>query len=343
MKRHTKFTPAERDLLAKWLAEKVAKSECARRLGRPRRSLLREIKRNSCWLSTRDGQRESVYVALSAQAKAVKRQRHSAHNKYPLKNPHVYAYVTHHLRAGWSPEQISGRLKHQDHPGEPNWQISPETIYAWIYHQPQNGEGRYWWEYLRRKQKRRKRKQGRKVHRGHIPDRTSISKRPVAVNLRLEFGHWEGDSVEGRRQTNSVGLHTEAERISRRGLATKVAALTSKEALRAQRHLFAKEPDCARKSTTLDNGKETHLHAHLRQDFHMMTYHAHPYASYERGTNEHFNWHLRYYFPKGTDFATVSETDLQAVVNEINNRPRKIHHFQSANEVYYQLVRKAQV
>ena len=71
----------------------------------------------------------------------------------------------------------------------------------------------------------------------------------------------------------------------------------------------------------------------------MDTYHAHPYSSFERGTNEHGNWHLRYYFPKGTDFTVITNQELQAVVDEINNRPRKILGFQTANEVYYQLVK----
>ena len=70
----------------------------------------------------------------------------------------------------------------------------------------------------------------------------------------------------------------------------------------------------------------------------MQTYHAHPYSSFERGTNENGNWHIRYYFPKGTDFSNISNQELQAVVEEINNRPRKILGYRTANEVYYQLL-----
>jgi IS30 family transposase len=95
------------------------------------------------------------------------------------------------------------------------------------------------------------------------------------------------------------------------------------------------------KSTTLDNGRETHDHYKLRSKFNMDTYHAHPYSSYERGTNEHGNWHLRYYFPKGTDFKIVTSTELSAVVREINNRPREILGFKTANEMYNQLLEKA--
>ena len=343
MKTHNKFTSNERELLANYLASGVNKSECARLLGRPRRSVIREVKRNGTWLMDRHGRKQFVYIAITAQAKFDKRQIKSAHNKHQLKNPDVYEYVTEKLRGGWCPEQISGRLKNVDHKGDSHWQINHETIYQWIYQQPKNDQGKYWFEYLRRKQKKRKKQKGRSVHRSHIPDRVSISQRPKTVNNRTEFGHWEGGSIEGKRTSNSHGLHAEVERMSRRIKASKVKNITSRQDYYAQSRIFADEPEEAVNSTTLDNGRETHEHYRLRKKFGMMTYHAHPYCSFERGTNEHGNWHIRYYFPKGTDFKQVTRTELQAVVDEINNRPRKIHNFLSANEVYYQLLKKTGV
>lgn len=280
-----------------------------------------------------------IYIAISAQAKMTRRQRNSAHNKQPLKNEDIYKYVTKKLRKGWSPESIAGRLKH-NHKDDPHWHICHETIYGWVFDQSQkdNDGGLYWYEYLRRKQKKRKKQQGRTVHKSHIPDRVSISQRPEKVDRRTEFGHWEGDSIEGQRK-NKPGIHTEVERMSRKIKVAKVSTITSEESIKAQKQIFGSLPKQARKSTTLDNGTETHLHYQLRNQFGMDTYHAHPYSSFERGTNEHGNWLLRYYFPKGTDFAIVSSKELRAVVNEINNRPRKILGFKTANEVYYQLVR----
>jgi len=341
MKTNKKFTPQERDLLAGYLASGVSKSECARRLNRPRKTVREEVKRNGSWLSDKFGHQVFIYVAIAAQAKAERRKQFSAYNKEPLKNGKVYRYVTRHLRKGWSPEQIAGRLK-EDHPDDDGWHICHETIYDWIFSQSQKDDqrGLYWYEYLRRKQKKRKKQKGRTVHHSHIPDRVSISQRPKRVNNRKEFGHWEGDSVEGKRKDRE-GVHTEVERISRKIKAEKVEAINSEEAILAQERIFGPLPKQARKSTTLDNGTETHLHYRLRTKFQMETYHAHPYSSFERGTNEHGNWHLRYYFPKGTDFATVTNKELQAVINEINNRPRKILGFKTANEVYYQLLKKS--
>lgn len=341
MKTHKKFTPQERDLLATHLAGGISKTECARRLGRPRRSVLREISANGSWVKDQYGKMIFIYVAISAQVKAQRRQQNSARNKQPLKNPKVYRYVAKHLRKGWSPEAIAGRLKKR-YPNDDSWRICHETIYEWIFNQPPDRNGKQWFEYLRRKQKKRKKQNGRNVHQSHIPDRISISQRPEAVNNREEFGHWEGDSVEGRRKDKS-GLHTEVERMSRKIKAAKVKAITSEEAVQAQENIFTKIPAPARKSTTLDNGRENHLHTRLRDGLGMKTYHAHPYSSFERGTNEHGNWLLRYYFPKGTDFATVTNRELQAVVRELNNRPRKILGFQTANEVYYQLLKQGGV
>ena len=340
MKTHKKFTPQERDLLASWLAGGVNKSECARRLERPRRSIIREVNSNGSWIKDQYRRTVFVYIAISAQAKAQRRQSNSAHNKQPLKNEDVYRYVTKKLRRGWSPETIAGRLR-REHEDDPHWHICHETIYNWIFDQvgKDNDTSLYWYEYLRRKQKKRKKQKGRAVHQSHIPDRVSISQRPEAINNRTEFGHWEGDSGEGKRKDKD-GVHTEVERVSRKIKGEKVRSITSEEANKAQDKIFTKTPSSARKSTTLDNGAETHLHYKLREKFGMATYHAHPYSSFERGTNEHGNWLLRYYFPKGTDFATVTNKELQAVIRELNNRPRKILGFQTANEVYYQLLKQ---
>lgn len=262
-----------------------------------------------------------------------------AHSKHPLKNEDVYAYVTEHLRGGWSPDQIAGRLK-REHPHNRHFRITAETIYRWIYQPEQMNREDPWYEYLRRKQKRRKKYNGRTVHRSHIPDRVSIHARPSVINKRKQFGHWEGDTVEGKGHRD--GLHTEVERMSRFLAGRKVASITSEETIVVQQQLFADVPPAARKSTTLDNGRETHRHYELRRTLGMQTYHADPYSSWQRGTNEHGNWHLRYYFPKGTSFADVTDEELQDVIDEINSRPRKILGYMSAQEKFDQLLEEAE-
>lgn len=317
-------------MLAVWKAEGVSNKECGRKLDRSTSTIGRELKRNA-W-------KGEVYVAIHAQSQADKREQKSARSKEELKNPDVYEYVTDQLRSGWSPDQIAGKLRLL-HPKDRYWWITAETIYRWIYQENQIKCDQPWYEYLRRKQKKRRKYKGRCVHRSHIPDRISIHKRPQVINKRKQFGHWEGDTVEGKRHKD--GIHTEVERMSRKILGKKMKQITSEETIKVQEQLFMDLPKVARKSTTLDNGKETHLHFKLRADLTMNTYHADPYSSWQRGTNEHGNWHLRYYFPKGTDFSEVSEEELQDVLEEINNRPRKILGYLSANEMYQKLLKEA--
>ena len=102
-----------------------------------------------------------------------------------------------------------------------------------------------------------------------------------------------------------------------------MSAITSEEGIFAQISIFSSQPKVARKSTTLDNGRENHFHMGLHK-YGMKTYFADPYSSWQRGTNENHNGLLRRYLPKGTDMSKVSEEELQDIVVEINNRPKKV-------------------
>ncbi len=360
MSKHTKLTKPERVLLFAWKKEGLSNIECGERLGRDKSTIGRELKRNR--VKVKAGKvSEIIYEPEHAQFVSEGRKQNAFNAKQPLKNKDLYGYVLDHLRQGWSPEVISGRLRKEDHVGDPHWQICHETIYAFIYKEKTDltKQGlisqslldarlavhnqaitvtdfdRPLYEYLRRKQTKRRKKNGRKVHRSHIPDRVSIHLRPESINQRSEFGHWEGDTVEGIGHRN--GVHTEVERVSRLIGAKKVKAINSQSALDAQLDIFSPLPKKARRSTTLDNGKETHLHFKLRDDVSgvdMNTYHADPYSSWQRGTNENANGLIRKYFPKGTDFSKVSAEELEDVIWELNNRPRKILQYKTAQEVF---------
>lgn len=276
-----------------------------------------------------DHNRHTVtYVAIHAQALRDKRSRKS-HQHTALQYQPLFILVDRGLRSGWSPEQISGRLV-VDYPEDRRMRISHEAVYQYIYAQPQAKE--QLWEYLPRKQKKRRKQHGRSVHRSRIPDRVSIHDRPEAVNDRSVFGHWEGDSVEGKRSVGDA-IHTEVERKSRKLLARKVGRIASYETAQAQLHMFAALPAIARHSTTLDNGRENHGHSVLHR-LGMATYFADPYSSWQRGTNENTNGLLRRYAPKQTDFTLLSQKELDDIVEEINNRPRKVLGYKTANEVY---------
>ena len=341
-------------LLSQWKGKGISNSECARRLGRDKSTIGRELNRNKTRVSVGRNNWEIIYEPLHAQQLSKDRKQKAFDAKHPLKNPDVYGYVLKHLRGGFSPEQISGRLREQDHKGDPHWQICMETIYQFIYKEKtdqtrqglkqnrildmrlSDGKGsitvtdanRPLWEFLRRKQKHRRKKGGRKAQRVRIPDRVSIHDRPKVVDRRKQFGHWEGDSIVGKGHTS--GLHTEYERVSSFTRFERMTRITAEASVNAACKIFGNLPAHARRTVTLDNGSE-----HVRhKEFGLPAYFADTYASWQRGGNENCNLWIRQYFPKGTDFSTIADEELKDVEWELNNRPRKRLNFKTPQEVF---------
>jgi transposase, IS30 family len=302
----------------------------ARTLNRSVATVSRELKRNSWTPVTENASytvyrdpalnRESVtqYRAGRAEARAKSRAVNS-HRARIFTNDWMVNHVVSQLKNGKTPGMIAGRLG-IDFPGVVGRRVCAETIYQWIYSLPQRF--RELAQYLPRAHKRRRKLKGRRVHSSHIPNRVSIHHRSDKANARSEFGHFEGDSVVGLRSVGD-GIHAEVERTSRMVFARKVSALTSEEGVAAQLFIFGSLPAGARKSTTMDNGTEMHLHRRLVERLGMETFFADPYSSWQRGTNEHHNGRIRRYFPKGTNCDLVSQEELDAVVEAINNEPRK--------------------
>lgn len=350
--KHKKLTQTERELLSQWKKEGLSNKKCARRLSRHVSTIGRELKRNKTRVAVGKNDWNVIYEPSHAQFVAMERKQHAWGAKQPLKNKNIYQYVLKHLGMGWSPEQISGRLREVDHVGQKEWQICHETIYAFIYKektdQTRRGQTlemdgrkrkkklavtvtdhtRPLSEYLRRKQKRRRKKGGRKSQRVRIPDRVSIHVRPKLVDKRKQFGHWEGDSLVGKHHAS--GLHTEYERVASFIRFEKLNRITAQEVVVAAKKIFAPLPETARRSTTLDNGSEHADH----KEFGLQAYFADPYASWQRGGNENANLWIRYYFPKGTDFSTITDEELRDVEWELNNRPRKRLNFKTPQEVF---------
>ena len=314
-------------------------------LGRSPSTICRELKRGQWWPSNesaayvpykdtrlRNGEvTPPQYRAARAHNKANKRAQ-ACHKPTRLVTDQAVTYLINGLRRGWTPEMIAGRVR-LDFPDNPKMWACPETIYKFIYAKENRHRGLR--DYLPRGHKRRRKHHGRRVHSSRIPSRVSIHHRPKEANDRTAFGHWEGDSILGVKSVGD-GIHTEVERHSRMMFATKVDAITSREGVEAQKLLFAPLPPHARISTTIDNGPEMHLHGELGAQLGMNTYFADPYSAWQRGTNEHHNGRVRRYFPKGTDFSRVSEEELQDVITEINNQPRKCLDWKTPHEVFQQ-------
>ena len=248
---HTKLNLSERTLIANWKYAGVKIREIARRLKRHHATIVRELERNKF--------RQGVYEPMHAQRVAQERKPLAWKAKQPLKSKKIFDYVTLRLSWGWSPDSISGRLWKQDHVGDKSWQICSETIYRFCYKKDcqRPKDKHFWWEYLRHRQKRRRKQNGRSAQRIRIPDRVSIHNRPEVINQRIEFGHWEGDTVVGKGRNH--GIHTAYERVSSFIRMEKMPDLTAMSSYLAQKKIYGNLPPMARKTITLDNGGLSNL------------------------------------------------------------------------------------
>ena len=261
-------------------------------------------------------------------------------------------YILEKLKLYWSPEQIAGRLKRF----RGRTIISHETIYQFIYSKKtdrtkagQREEAnlhkkranvalcitdhkRPLWEYLRRKQKRRRKRGGRKVQRVRIPDRVSIHERPQAVKKRKQFGHWEGDNVVYDRHRSA--LSTSVERKTRKVIITKPRNLTAEEKSRILIKRLRPLPEQARRTMTYDNGKEATRHEAVTGAIGMKFYFAKTYSSWQRGSNENRNGLVRYYLPRDTELSQLTARQIQRVENLINDRPVKLLGYKTPNEAF---------
>lgn len=319
------FSIEEREEIQYGLWEKQSVRAIARYLGRSPASVSREINRNIPPLRRQ-------YTPRLAQARAEGHRHHRGRTER-LKNDVVRSYVRDQLRAGYSPEQIAGRLP-TVHPGHT---ISHEAIYQFVYAQfRRNGYGRLIGEdlrpYLKRRHKRRIPKGARRCQRTAPPKGIPIDARPRAVNERRTVGHWEGDlMISGK---NRVALQTLVERKTGLVLMSRVANGTAVESQRALKRRFSILPSPLRASLTLDRGSENAWALEPNPELGLTCYFAHPYSAWERGTNENTNGLIRWYFPKGTDFATIPDERIAAVEATLNSRPRKRLGWRTPLEVF---------
>lgn len=298
-----------------WWERKSIRS-IAKALNRSPSSVSRELNRNF-------PPERNVYTSRLAHERAIiKRKSRGRHNR--LKNETIRTYVITHLKGGWSPEQVSGRIKI-----DLNENISHEAIYQFIYAQVyRNGWGDLKPNtedlriYLRRKRKRRAargfRQSQRISARFGIP---IIDQRPAIVTARKRIGDWEGDTVESK--DHQPGINTLVDRKTGYLLVTKLPAKTSAATVNIVEQRFARLPPKAKHTLTLDNGPENRDWQAIEARTGLDCFYAHAYHSWERGTNENTNGLIREYFPKKTDFTMIPDEAIAAIEYKLNTRPRK--------------------
>lgn len=302
------------------IKEGLSRSAIARKLGRHRTTVSREIRRNGC---------ATGYAAQGAQTR-YQRRREVCRPRPRLEHWPLRDFVSERIAEdGWTPELVAGRLKRL-FPNDPLMQVCHETIYRAIY------TTGHFLDHLRAylpqaRPKRRRRGQGRK-RRCTIANRLPIAQRPAVVDERIQTGHWEGDLIVGKGQDGFI--LTLVERTSRLLHAVKVQTRRAVEVCQAVVQALLDRPVSWVRSLTVDNGIEFAQHQAITEELGAPVYFADPYSAYQRGSNEQVNGLLRRYLPKGTSFKSLSQQQLQVFIDHINNRPRKCLDYRTPNEVF---------
>jgi len=289
--------------------QQIGIAEC---LGVHKSTISRELRRNKGLRGYRPNQ---------AHQKAMSRRNH-ARNRIKAE---TWLLIEAKIRQEWSPEQISGWLKRRV-----GIEISHEWIYQYVLANKHAGGKLY--RHLRCQKKRRKR-YGSYDRRGKLPNRVSIEERPAIVDERQRIGDWEVDTIVGKGHRQAIVSLTE--RKSRLVLLRKVDRRTADLVSGAVIDLL--QPFGEHLHTiTGDNGKEFAEHERISRKLNTDFFFAHPFAAWERGTNENMNGLVRQYIPKRRQFDTISEHELLFITNRLNHRPRKCLDFRTPIEVFFE-------
>lgn len=312
MKGYRRISLLEREEISRHLASGYRLSRIAISLNRAPSSISREIHRTVVDIK--------YYRAIFAHQRSNK-LRHKVHASRKLdRNSALRQQVFHYLSKNWSPEQIAKRLVVL-YPEDVQMRVTHETIYSYLYVLPRGRLKSRLLSHLRRNHQYRRRIQKDRRPPGGIQDAFSIEERPPEVAQRTVPGHWEGDLMIGPRNASAIG--TLVERTTRMTFLVKLHNQDASTVRKAFAEEFRRIPQGLKKTLTYDQGGEMAQHKLFTQETAITVYFAHPYAPWERGTNENTNALVRQYFPKGTDFSTISATQLKHVQDELNDRPRK--------------------
>lgn len=327
---YCRLTLRDREEISRGLARGESFGSVGDHIHRPVSTISREV--------NRAGMNRYTYRAAHAHRRsrrnATKRKR--GKRKIML-HVQLRRFIHQKLSLRWSPEQIASELT-RAYPEDDTMRSSHETIYSYLSVLPRGELKKELLSCLRQKRKRR-RKRNQPHHPGierKIADMISIEERPKEVADRTIPGHWEGDILLGRYRRSALG--TLVERTTR---TTILVPLPSKHADVVAR-AFAREakqlPHQMRLSLTYDQGWEMAAHKLFTKKARMKVYFCHLRSPWERGTNENTNGLIRQFFPKGTDFTTVSRRKVKRVQHLLNGRPRKVLNWRKPYEVFNELI-----
>jgi len=302
-KKYKRLTFKERVIIQTLIEENKPKAFIAKKLKRSRSTITREINK---WVIDPDDKYDATLANWLAKDDYLNKRNLDKINTYKRLKFFVYKG----LLEGWSPDQISGRLKDK-YPNDTVMSISYEAIYMHIYRHRQASLNKKLIKLIPY-QKSQRRRANVKTKRGtKIKDIINIKERPKHIENRQEIGHWEGDLVIGKGQKSAIG--TIVERKSRYLCIIKLKDRKSATVTKQFAKILKGFNQNLVKTMTYDNGVEMAKHKEFTKQTGIKVYFADPYASWQRGTNENTNGLIRRYFPKGTDFNKVTAKQLNYI------------------------------
>jgi len=311
MRTYTQLTHEQRYQIYSLLKAGHNQTEIAHNIRVHKSTISRELRRNRGLKGYRPKQAHELALSRRNKAKL-------------LINASTWAWIETLIRFDLSPEQVSDWLQ-----GNFGLHISHEWIYQYILTDKRAGGDLH--RHLRC-QKKRKKRYGSYDRRGKLKNRVSIDLRPAIVDTRQRLGDWEVDTIIGKGHRHAIVSLTE--RKSRLALLRKVERKTAQDVADAVIELLKSLP-VRTHTITADNGKEFADHERIARDLRTNVYFAHPYSSWERGSNENMNGLIRQYFPKKRSFVTITQQEIEFAMERLNNRPRKCLGFKTPNEVFF--------
>ncbi|WP_117275964.1 IS30 family transposase [Metamycoplasma alkalescens] len=294
----------------------------AKKLDRSPSTIMREIKRNTSL---------GTYDPIVANIKAKKRHRHKYYFRFLL--PNKFDKFTELFKNKYDKKYYGVKATLHEIKKDPNINCpSLRTVYNWI--------NKNLWVIKRKDRLRKWYKKGGKRTTSVIKRLVNsadyvfpIWTRPKKIDLRKEFGHWEADLVLGRKSNGYYNVLTLTERKTRIGFAIKVRSKSGFVINSSLKNLI-QDNNLFVKSITIDNGIEFEKIGLLAKWLDIKIYRAEPYASFQRGSNEHWNGILRREFKKGFDFNEITQEELEKIVFKINNMPREILNWLTPLELF---------
>ncbi len=305
------LTLVEREIISRGTAGSRSIRSIARELCRSASTVSREVNRNGGY---------DRYRAADADHQAWVRAKRPKLCKLAL-NKHLQRVISNKLTIHWSPEQIAGWLKRL-YPEDEACYVSHETIYRNLFVQARGVLKKELLQYLRSKRTIRRSKHAslKRDGLGQIKDAVSIRERPASVEDRAVPGHWEGDLIGGSKNSYIATL---VERHTRYVMLAKVPNKDTQSVVSALIKQAHKLPRELYKSLTWDRGKELADHKRFTLATDVDVYFCDPQSPWQRGSNENTNRLLRQYLPKGTDLSLHSQSSLNKIARQLNERPQK--------------------